>query len=668
MEETETNQDKRREDNDSEELSSSSSELSRRSTSSSSNNISSLKGSSQDVGSIELTIDEQPHDRAPSSTVHGHILPAGWMCNYDTDTDQYKFEYEPSTSRENQDKPTMKDLIVTKDEAITAKTPTADHVVQTSRRPTLNAYECQFGYHFPSSPTSSMISELAKQVQKSTGAPPTAPKTKQVGYGKRKLVVLSDEEEQAKRLREMFPTAPAQVTDQMIRIYHGREGLIKAALISLGYKRATEYDAQKATAQSPIMLMMSKASSKKLFDKLVSYFPDKDESLIKNLMYKYKEVEHEIISDLVEQTGDNTGNSDDDLTRRNERVRMEKNGAIMKLRYLKFLFPSCEEIELYHLLHCNDLNAQKVIEIAEKRGHKKANIDEVLENRKSQTQQLRAQQAAHAAKEKAPKVDVVETHRTRTKPAVNENRTKALLEGLKKKLNSEERVFADGLILAALEATDYNEPLARKFLEEMPPIDEAKYRVCQEFKRDKGPNVVLYPSKGVQKCNAGSFMSVTCDEYVSIAREVVECTNALALLKVDACTCTQDDFITIRHTLAKGKQLGLAMGSVYVPHSPETTVSLRQGSNETLRCGSNYDRLLEQKACQRRLAKGRSETLSSGRNEKLAFGHNPRLIQRTHPFFLEQQQQPQRQSSRKQADDHDDIRQTAIKRALDVGA
>lgn len=586
---------------------------------------------STDIPSNLIDLNDQPTLEENRGLVHGHILPSGWTCNYDITTDEYEFERQNDTIQKR-DLLSIDDLTMlskSRDEAVEAKTPTNDNAAQTSRRPTLSQFECQYGYHFPTSPTSSMLSDLAKEIQKSSGQ---GPKTKQVGHGTNKFTMISDQEEQTRRLKDMFPTATGPIIDQMIRIYHGREGLIKAALISLGYKRAVEYNAQKTTAQSPIMLMMSKPASKKLFDKLISYFPDRDEALIKNLMYKHKEVEHEIISELVESSGkpfEGSASSGNDRTSRKRGGRFDKNGVMMKLRYLKFLFPTCEEIELYHLLHCNDLNTQKVIEEVEKRGHKMANIDEVMQNRKSQTQQMRAQQAALAAREKAPVIDPAEAHRNRTKPIVTEARANNLKDNLKKTFDSLE----DGLLLKALEAADYNEALAKKFLEEMEPVDDEKYKQHYELHRETGPDVVLFPCKGIQKGDI-SFMSITAGESVAIPREVIECDHALALLKFDTSTWTQEDFEEPRITRALGTKSHLALGSIYkdLDHDKH---QIRKGPRECLRIGSNYHLVCAMKDRQKPNTKavGSDKSLCQGQKAALRNGRNPKLIQRTHPFF-----------------------------------
>lgn len=593
--------------------------------------------SSIDVSSISLTEDEEPKLTFDASKMHNHIMPKGWVCTHDSENDEYRFELEENGRQQRfRAKSESKKLqqLSLKDEFVEAISPTMDHEVQTSRKPSLNLIECKYGYHFPSSPTPSMLSELAKHVQKGPGAVTATSKSKvkEYGYGKTKLTMMSDEEAQLRRLKEMFPTATGPVIEQMIKNYQGREGCIKAALISFGYKRAADYGGQQATAQSPIMLMMAKPSSKKLFDKLVSYFPDKDESLIKNLMFKHKEVEHEIISILVESGGglDLDGHSKGDEKMHEKKY--DKNGAIMKLRYLKFLFPTCEEIELYHLLHCNNLNAQKVIEEVEKKGHKRANIDEVMKNRKTQTQQMKAQQAALAAKDKSAVADPLQVHKNRKKPVVTAARANELKENIKKSFE-EGKIYDDGLILGALEAADYSESLAKKFLKDMQPIDEELYKQRYLIPRDKEPDVVLFPSKAVQM--GGSCLIEThFGECVLIPRDVTDCKHALALLKVDACTFTQDDFIPTKFTHAKGKQEDLAKGSIF--KSIEIKDSLRRGANQALRAGTCYNEMIctdKRRAKPNEKASGRNKSLIKGRNPSLNHGHNLKLVQRMHPFF-----------------------------------
>lgn len=501
-----------------------------------------------------------------------------------------------------------------------------------------------------------MISELAKQVQKTSapGQRQAEPKMRQIGYGKHKLMVPTEEAEQARRLSEMFPTATQQVIEDMIQIYHGREGLIKAALISYGYKRAKEYNSnQQASAQSPIMLMMSKPASKKMFDKLVGYFPDTDQTLIKQLMFRHKEVEHEIISALVEFSQDASANPTcddlDSITRsrmdKTIRQQSDRNGAIMKLRYLKFIYPTCEEIELYHLLNCNDLNVQKVMELVEKRGHERINIEEALKSRTNLTQQMRAQQAAQqAAKGKPPTSasDLLEAHVKRTRPNVNEARKSNLLASLRKSLSKQEDSTTsehgpdESLAMAALEAADFNEPLARRFIEEMKPVDEVLFTQRYQMPVELKPDVVAFPCKAIQKGDS-QFMSIVANENVYIERHIIECDHALALLKVDAATYTEEDFVQPKFTHRQGHQADLRSGpGMQRRQEALHRVCLRSGANRSLQSGSNYKEICLDQTRPKPNTKaiGHKVTLARGHNPMMAHGHNPKLTQRIHPFFV----------------------------------
>lgn len=371
-----------------------------------------------------------------------------------------------------------------------------------------------------------------------------------------------------------------------------------------------------------------KPPNKKLFEKLISYFPDTDENLIKNLMYKHKEVEHEIISALVDTCKPGHPGTNRSLTAGSnaDTCGIDNNGAIMKLRYLKYLFPTCDEIDLYHLLYCNDLDIQKVIVEVEKRGHRKANIDEILKNRKSQSQVLKAQRAA--SKVKTPTFNSLEAHQRRAKPVLSEPRANKLKDNLSRRFEH----IPDALLFKALEAADYNETLAIKFLDQMKPVEDELYKQRYVIQLDKGPDVVLFPCKGTQKDDK-NFMPITSTDHVAIARDVVECDHALALLKVDASTFTQEDFSLPRLTSAKGRQGNLAIGSKFrITHdSTKERCTLKMGPNENLRTGSKYS----QGEFRKQLATGRNSALTKGSDDRLRHGHNSSLIIRQHPFFAD---------------------------------
>lgn len=553
--------------------------------------------SSRDVSSAVF---EQEHE------VHDHILPPGWVCYYDIETKAYKFDQVTSElSREKPRKPSI-----------------TDHVMQTSRRPTLHSFECKYGYHFPESPTSSMISDLAKLVDKQAPGPSTA--KKEVPKWS-ELSSESNQEQQLKRLQEMFPTATAPILEQMIRVYQGREGLIKAALISLGYKRSRGLQTKPADVQNAIMLMMAKPSSKKLYDKLVSYFPDKDTDTIKNLMYELKEIEHEIISALVSSS--TTREIDDTKTKSGVESKRERDGATMKLRYLRYLFPDCEEIELYYLLYCHDLKVQNVIAEMEKQGHKRANVDEAMKNRKLQQSKAR-QPRPKPDKDSATRM--VESHKSRPRPRVDETKTKTLVDKIQQ---LEPEAHSDEVIRIALQAADYNDDLAKRFLDDLGPIDEEQFKRRYVIEHGQDSRIVLFPCKGTQKDDSGVLL-FTFDEYVEIPKEVIECKTALALLKTDASTWTLDDFVPAKATCAKGRNLDLVQGSIF--ETLEKRESLRLGPNRWLRYGSNYEHICDsdERPKPNAIAKGSNKKLRKGPSSLLKRGHNSSLVERIHPFFV----------------------------------
>lgn len=584
----------------------------------SSDNISQTQG-------LKAVLDRQIVSFEEDPERHDHLLPPGWTCFYDRRSNAYRFEPRPAGEHDVY----LNDIgqIQGARERL-KRTSIVEQTVQTSRRPTLYSYECKYGYHFPESPTPSMISDLAKLVDKRAQAKSVPKQTPAQQLSEFRSA--ERQEGQLKRLQDMFPTATTPIIEQMVQIYQGREGLIKAALISLGYKRSVGYQSRPTDIQNAIMLMMAKPSSRKLFDKLVSYFPDRDENTIKNLMYEHREVEHEIISALVSSMDGSSrlGGRIKSQQASETRKERERNGAIMKLRYLRYLFPDCEEIELYHLLYRHDLKVQDVIAEIEGRGHKRANIDEAMKSRKSQ--QVSAKPTAKAPKDKDAAKKMVDSHTSRPRPRVDETRAKTLIENITTALSGE---YHEDVIRVALQAADYNEDLAKRFLEQMGPISEEEYRKTYEMDGDIGPKVVLYPCKGLQKSTSSDFCSFTFDECVAIPREIVECQNALALLKCDASTWTNDDFEAVKKTCAKGKDPNLSHGSVF--KILELRESLHQGSKGLNQKGSQYKQIVEldKRMAPNDIAKGPNRDLRKGPSDRLRLGHNSGLVKRIHPFF-----------------------------------
>lgn len=543
-----------------------------------------------------------PKEQIGEQETHDHLLPPGWVCFYDMRNKSYRFEPKNGL-RSHKD---QADIV--------------DDVVQTSRRPTLYSYECKYGYHFPESPTPSMISELTKLVDSRAQAQ-AKKQTSKLG----EIQLGENQGELMKSLQEMFPTATSLTIEQMIKLYQGREGLIKAALISSGYKRAGS-KTRTADVQDAIVLMMAKPSSKKLFDKLVSYFPDKDEINIKKLMYDLKEVEHDIISALVNSSKvDRMSSRSWKPHHRSESQReRDKNGAIMKLRYLRYLFPQCEEIDLYYLLYCNDLRVQAVVEELEKRGHVRANIDEAVKNRLSGQPKSKSQPAKH--REQNVAATLIEKHKSRPRRRLEDTRVKTIVENISKQKPVE---HSPEIIEIALRATDFEENLAKKFLEELSPIDEDAYKRRHKISIDDDSKIVYFPCKGTQKSESGLY-TFTLNETVGIPRDTLECQNALALIKCDASTWTQDDMMSTKIRISKGRNLDIIKGSAF--NHLEKNESIRRGRLESLHQRPKKITQTENRPSTR-LAKGPNLDLRRSVYDCNRQGRNPRLLERIHPFF-----------------------------------
>lgn len=557
-------------------------------------------------------------------------------------------------------------------EGSTPRPPTVDHDMQTSRRPTMfQNVECKYGYHFPTSPTSSMISELAKQVEQAS----------KPSGGKSNILSVDAKASQLKRLQVMFPTATGPIIEQIIKIYNGREGLIKAALISLGYKRAVGDADKQVNTQNAILLMMAKQSSRKLFDKLANYFPDRDENTIKKLMYELKEVEHEIISALVTTSptkgaiGPSTGRAVHKETRAKseyvQRQDRDRSNALMKLRFLKTLFPQSDEIDLYHLLYCHNLDAQKVIQELERQGHEPVNINQILATRKSKTQQTKAQQQANrAAKDRAPRPTFVEIHKSRAKQPLNETKVKNLKETIaqqsssaqcdatteliesaelseaqdERELGDDEQsqlkdvvVFPDEVIAIALTAAENDEILAKCFLDEMAQSSDEKYMKRLNLNFESDQQVVLFPCKATQKSHVSDIGLFAAPEFISVPYDIIHSRTALALPKVDASTFTSHDFADAKPTYRLGPERNLAEGpKCYTKRKKLRKILWRPEDEHRLAHGSNYKTLCAstERCKPGELALGANKSLRSSASSRVQRqGHNSKLVQRIHPFY-----------------------------------
>lgn len=280
----------------------------------------------------------------------------------------------------------------------------------------------------PVQATPKMMSELSKTLQKSAAnfqprPPPTQalfPPQVKSRIQLPRLTTLAEDLDLIHRMSATFPSAPGVVLEQTVRAYHGREALIRAMLMSLGYKQqAPQRDAHLVTTymdcddiimdirrninknkqlqiqqqqQKPqqikpggsveltssvdqlhIKYMLLKRSSKEMLGRLMERYPNEEEKLLKFLMYKHAEIESEII------------NAMDAIIRFRESIAPTGNEIVRpqrKSRYLKFLYPNSDDIKIYHLLHCNDLNAMKATEMLSRHDYKQEQVRAAVERQK----------------------------------------------------------------------------------------------------------------------------------------------------------------------------------------------------------------------------------------------------------------------------------------------
>lgn len=511
--------------------------------------ISSPDHSSLDVEPLDSDSFRDRNVASPLSK-HHHVLPKGWKCEYDVRSKSYHFSRKESTTTSDStaDRPVSPchhDNLTTKHE---------DILPDNDEQATDKSYQCPLGYHFPSSPTPSMLSALAEQVANNTAAKILQSKTKPTSESS------ANELEMMLRLCKMFPTAPEALVISMTRTYHQREKLIIASLISQGYRRANDRRLPATGAVDPTALIVTRPASKKLFDKLMGYFPGKDEMYIKNLMVKHNEVEHEIISAIVESSSLNESafapSTRDAIKQHYDE---DKDGVMMKLRYLKFLYPDCDELEIFHLLHSNDMNAQNVMNKIEARGIQKSDIESIMNKRKLLNQQRKTQQAARSAEIQAKDKALLKPLDVTKKPP-KPNITNEKLNALREVLKKEFATVHEELIDFALDAANFSEGIARRCLRDMTPDED--YMQCGMIDLDETIDERIYPSKSTQ--TQVNYKNVVLGSPVRIPRNLFDEQQAVALTKNSIGTWTGDySFEEDKRKLSEGHNSDLVDGSKY---------------------------------------------------------------------------------------------------------
>ncbi|XP_054159537.1 uncharacterized protein LOC128957750 [Oppia nitens] len=309
------------------------------------------------------------------------------------------------------------------------------------------------------------------------------------------------------KICQQFPQVDENYINHLMKLYHNRENLVISALLSDGYTRS-----------------FALPPDESLFYKLKSYFPAVDPELIRHMLIKHDNVEHEVIAAIVASLGPN-------------HIRYQSTGAapgspMMKLRYLKLLYPDPDEAILFDLLYNCDQNAMEAINRLEAMGYKRSDTIKTLS----------AKQAADSSATKTPQRPTKAPFVLKTTyfPPNTTEKQKML-----KKLEEKFPKVSHTLLNMALESSNYNEDQAQLFLSAMTPQESTKYLPSDIVSADSLPMMSQY-CKGTQ---TNAILDIITGTPIKTAKRRV------AFKKVTKGTSTTEDGIFLdykKKPVAKG--------------------------------------------------------------------------------------------------------------------
>ncbi|XP_053206758.1 uncharacterized protein LOC128390968 [Panonychus citri] len=297
------------------------------------------------------------------------------------------------------------------------------------------------------------------------------------------------------RIAKLFPDVDENYIAQLLRKNANREYVVSNILRTENY--AKTYQAQPDEA---------------LYYKLKGKFPAVDQNVIKQLLCKYNNSEHDVISGIISHLAPHVG-------------RYQSSGSPkMKLRYIKILYPEVDEIVLFDLLYNCDHNVTDVMEKIEKMGYKKNPLP--------------------------PRPKNINADRSRPKTlTTREPKQPAFPPNIFEKQQIFEKLQADFpnvdrfLINMALESSAFNEERSRLFLNSMTPQDSDKY-LPKDWSTGQSDEMTLQ-TKSTQ---TGGLIESTFGTPITKRK-----TDPIKTLNV--MTCTAEDGIIIEKKkvpLAKG--------------------------------------------------------------------------------------------------------------------
>ncbi|OQR70716.1 hypothetical protein BIW11_11447, partial [Tropilaelaps mercedesae] len=242
------------------------------------------------------------------------------------------------------------------------------------------------------------------------------------------------------KLVVQFPTVEEGHIFSLLKQYNNRENVAVGALLAEGHPRAQTNPSGHENVP-PKLTQIDEA----LLNKLHSYFPKVDLDYIRSLLHKFNNEEHEVTRVLV--SGPESYNIRQPVA--------HQQSPLVKVRFLKLLFPDADEADIYLVLQNADNNATEAIERLEQQGYKK----------------LEEPQRRPNAVPKEPPVPPKSSELKRA----NQNPTPSIPDQKKiiDKLKEEYPSIDPPLITMALESASWIEERAKHLLDTVKPTERA---------------------------------------------------------------------------------------------------------------------------------------------------------------------------------------------------
>ncbi|KFM57416.1 hypothetical protein X975_20412, partial [Stegodyphus mimosarum] len=248
------------------------------------------------------------------------------------------------------------------------------------------------------------------------------------------------------KLCVQFPTVEEGHIWQLLKQYHNRENVVVSALLAEGQPRAQTHSME-ITPKLQKSEFQSFQVDEALYHKLRNFFPAADPEHIRSLQRLYNNQEHEVIGALV--AGNRGYNS--------RHQSPHPSSPKMKLRYLKLVFPECDEAVLFDVLNNCDNNAQEASNRLIGMGYSKRDTPITRPN----ISQL----------VRKPSLEIPRPPPTPERPVIVIPPSASDKLQLVSRLQEQFPAVSRTLVNMALDSSSYNEERAKQFLAAMTPQD-----------------------------------------------------------------------------------------------------------------------------------------------------------------------------------------------------